>query len=124
MPGTRSFYINEQGDLEFDGLGRLKTVEGSEAVAQRLRVELSTRQGEWFLNTLFGVPWLDIFGKQWSEARVRKEILRVLNNDAAVDEVIELTIGPLDREQRYLPIAFTVRLDSGALLSSELEVQA
>lgn len=121
----RSFYINpETRDLEFDNQGRLRMVETDEqhtAERQRLRLRLGTRTGEWFLDILLGVPWLDLVEKNVPRERIRTEVLRALHRDDQVERVEFLTIGELTAD-RTLPIEFTVRLKSGGELSDTVEV--
>lgn len=125
MSGLRSFYINPNTrDLEFDHLRRLKMVESDAektAERQRLRLRLGTRAGEWFLDILLGVPWLDLVEKGVPRERIRAEILRALHRDDQVERVELLTIGDL-KADRTLPIEFTVRLKSGDELADAVEV--
>ena len=125
MSGLRSFYINpETRDLEFDHLGRLKMVESDAAQTaerQRLRLRLGTRAGEWFLDVLLGVPWLELVEKGVPRERIRAEILKALHSDEQVERVESLTIGELTPD-RTLPIEFVVRLRSGQQLADRVEV--
>lgn len=53
-------------DLFFRDDGSLAIVTGAEAVGQHVRQRIKTFQGEWFLDTRVGVPWLDqIFAKAY-----------------------------------------------------------
>jgi len=121
----RSFYINpETRDLEFDRLGRLKMVESDAeqtAERQRLRLRLGTRAGEWFLDVLLGVPWLELVEKGVPRELIRAEVLRAIQRDEQVERVESLTIGPLGPE-RTLPIEFVVRLKGGQELADRVEV--
>jgi len=125
MSGLRSFYINpETRDLEFDHLGRLKMVESDAeqtAERQRLRLRLGTRTGEWFLDILLGVPWLELVEKGVPRERIRAEILLAISRDEQVERVESLTIGQLTAD-RTLPIEFTARLTTGEVLSERVEV--
>lgn len=67
-------------DLHLDASGNLALVRDAEAVAQHARQRLMTFEGEWFLDTTAGVPWLaDLFGKAFdtalAEAVVKAELL-------------------------------------------------
>src|SRR5690606_30226512 len=121
----RSFYIDpETRDLEFDRLGRLKMVESDveqTAERQRLRLRLGTRAGEWFLDVLLGVPWLELVEKGVRRERIRAEVLRALHRDEQVERVESLTIGELAPD-RTLPIEFVARLRSGQQLADRVEV--
>ena len=70
----------ETGDIGLDADGNLSMVTGAHAVGQHVRQRLGFFQGEWFLDTTAGVPWLDdILGRRYSpalaEAVVKAEIL-------------------------------------------------
>ena len=125
MSGLRSFYINpDTRDIEFDARGRLRMVESDEhltAERQRLRLRLGTRAGEWFLDVLLGVPWLELVEKGVSRERIRAEVLRALHRDEQVERVESLTIGELTPD-RTLLLEFVVRLRSGQQLADRVEV--
>lgn len=60
--------------------GQLAVVRGAEAVGQHVRQRLKTFAGEWFLDTVAGVPWLrEVLGRQYdpalAEAVIKAEIL-------------------------------------------------
>lgn len=117
-----SFRIDPHSrDLEFDGTQRLRMVDGLDARKQRIRLRLGTHTKEWFLDTLLGVPWLELVEKGTSEARIRAEVIKALLNDDEVEQVDELRIGKLGSE-RILPIEFVARLRSGEQLADRVEV--
>ena len=67
-------------DLFMDGTNNLAMVFDAEAVGQHVRQRVMTFEGEWFLDTLAGLPWIaQIFGKSYdpalAEAVVKAEIL-------------------------------------------------
>jgi hypothetical protein len=73
--------LNSDGDLDTSTLD-LKLIDGAERVRQQLEIKLQLWQGEWFLDTEFGTPYLQsILGKQLTLsgalAAIRKSILEV-----------------------------------------------
>jgi hypothetical protein len=46
-------------DLAFKNNGDLILIDGQERIAQEIKVLLLTFLGEWFLNTDFGIPYLE-----------------------------------------------------------------
>ena len=63
--------------------GNLATVADALAVGQHVRQRLKTFEGEWFLDTSAGVPWLDeVLGRQpdtvIAEALIKAEILETV----------------------------------------------
>jgi len=105
-----SLKLDKEGDLVFDEHHNIEMVEGLEEVKQRLRLTLGTNHGEWFLNLRFGVPWINMLSEGEPAERFRKEILKVLNSDPAIDEVESIDIN-LDRQNRKLEIEFVVIAD-------------
>ena len=117
-----SFLIDpDTRDLAFDSKQRLRMVDGLDARKQRIRLRLGTHTQEWFLDTLLGVPWMELVEKGTPNARIRAEITKALLKDGEVERVEELTIGELSPD-RALLIEFTVRLRSGEQLTDRVEV--
>lgn len=57
----------DTNDLFFEA-GSLAVVTEAKAVAQHARQRLMTHEGEWFLDTRVGVPWLsDILGRAYDQ---------------------------------------------------------
>lgn len=115
-----TFYINSQGDIEFDKLNRIKMVSGNDEVRQNIEIELSSGEGEWFLNELYGVPWLDLLIKNYSEKMIRNELEKVIQQygDATITE-FEMT--KTDGEQRSYDINFEANID-GETIPVNVEV--
>lgn len=94
-------------DLHLDGDGNLAICRNTEAVGQHARQRVMTYEGEWFLDTSAGVPWLQqILGKKpdvvqtLAEAVIKTEIMET----AGVIGIDGLTLS-YDRYVRKL--AFT-----------------
>jgi len=90
-------------DLHFEG-NNLVFAYDAEAVGQHVRQRLMTFQGEWFLDTSAGVPWLaQIMGKEYdpalAEAVVKAEVL----DTHAVVEITSFSVG-FNRALRNLEI--------------------
>jgi len=80
-------------DLHFSG-NSLVLVRDAAAVGQHVRQRLKTFEGEWFLDTTAGVPWLDqILGRRYdpalAEAVVKAEIL----DTRFVTEITSFSVG-------------------------------
>lgn len=94
----------ETNDLYLDNRNNLAVVRKAQAVGQHVRQRLMTYQGEWFLDTTAGVPWLaQIMGKEYdpalAEAVVKAEIL----DTHAVTEITSFSVG-FNRGTRDLQI--------------------
>ena len=69
IPRTGLAIDQASNDLYLAADGNLALVNDTLAVGQHVRQRLSTFEGEWFLDTTAGVPWLDeILGKAYDPA--------------------------------------------------------
>lgn len=71
-PATNDLFLRADGGLAI--------VTRAEAVGQHVRQRLKTFEGEWFLDTEAGLPWMDrLLGKRYNpalaEALVKAEII-------------------------------------------------
>lgn len=89
-------------------------LEGAPRVAQAIGIRLRTFQGEWFLDTGHGVPYLDrVFGKQRPElieAILRAQILSV----QGVRRITAFSLN-LDPGTRIARIDFIAETDEGTV---------
>ena len=94
--------IYENGDLKL-------TLNQSESLAQRLKVKLSTFQGEWFLNDQLGLPYYQrIFTKGVSKATVDTIYLRAISSEPEVIQVLDFD-SSMDNANRIYSLSFKVR---------------
>lgn len=79
-PARVGLALNEAtNDLFVAADGSLAVVRDAEAVAQHARQRLLTYFGEWFLDTLAGVPWISqIFAKRYDPALAEAVVKGVL----------------------------------------------
>jgi hypothetical protein len=113
----KSIYLNDSGDFEFDSMNEVKMIEGIDEIKQRLKISLITEMKEWFLNLDFGVPWLKMLGEGDPPEEFRKEVLKVLNADPAVDKINSVKTE-FDRANRSLEIDFIVKVGENAIAES------
>ncbi len=108
------------GDLALTSTGDLATVDGLDAVTQRLRFALQHFKGEWTLDEAFGVPWFqDVLKKNPNPVVI----------DAVLKQVILATPGVLalesldldwDRARRRLTVRFSALTTSGRVKGLEV----
>ncbi len=102
------------GDLST--AGGLSLVEGVAAVAQRLRGRLGLGQGEWFADTLAGIPWVqEILGQRGAEG-VAEAILRAAITTCPGVAALERFTFALDRATRHATVTFRARTVDGETL--------
>lgn len=91
----------------------LHLVESTDATAQRLKVKLKIFLGEYFLNTLFGLPYYEqVFKKNPDLAAVEAQIKAAIKNTYDVKEILSFSME-LDNAARSLYVNFAVRTLSG-----------
>lgn len=100
-------------DLRIARNGDLLLQDGADRVAQQVKVTLLTFLGEWFLDTSFGVPYLeDIMVKnpKWGaiNAILRARIIDV----PGVTRVTQLDLD-FDRRERALTVVFSANTPYG-----------
>lgn len=92
------------------------------AIAQELRIALWLHRGEWFLNVLVGVPYLDqVFVKNPALGALHVLFTRAILSVPGVLEINELTLD-FDNSSRLLSIAFDVRTQNGGIIEDRLAV--
>jgi len=106
------FALNANGDLDLSQ-GGLALIDGSARVAQQVQLKLRLWQGEWFLDTSFGTPYLQsILGKgltlSGALAALRRSVLEV-------DGVTAITSLSYDYQasQRSLLVALVLQTEEG-----------
>ena len=113
----KSIYLNDNGDFEFDSMNEIKVIDEIEEIKQHLKISLITEMKEWFLDLNFGVPWLKMLGEGDPPEAFRKEVLKVLNADPAVDKINSVKTE-FDRDDRSLDIDFIVQVGENAIAES------
>jgi hypothetical protein len=106
------FALNANGDLDLSQ-GGLALIDGAGRIAQQVGLKLRLWQGEWFLDTSFGTPYLQsILGKSLTLsgalAALRKSVLEV-------DGVTAITAMTYDYQasQRSLSLDMSLQTDEG-----------
>lgn len=106
-------------DLLFDEHNNIAMVDGTDEELQALELRLKTNQGEWFLDTLFGLAYSTVLDKQYDEDDIRAAVTQTLEQEERVSEVLEVRLDR-ERAKRHLNIYFKVQMTSGQVLESEV----
>lgn len=106
-------------DLAITQNGLTLHSDNSRIVAQRLKMTLLMRLGEWFANTGVGVPYL-----QFSRYKNNKDFADTVlaSKIIEVEGVEELVSFSSELQNRNLVVTFTVRTSGGEILDLTLEV--
>lgn len=84
------------------------TTTTTEMCVQTLGVTLNTFQGEWFMNTQFGIPYLqEIIGVARKKDTVDKIFLAAISDNNYVDSIDSYT-SSFDRDERYYTMTVNV----------------
>ena len=82
-------------------------------VIQRLYIRLRTFLGEWFLNTTYGVPWLEqVLGQKGPKSRVDIVIQSQILAEDGVQQITEFS-STLDVLTRNYSCSFRVQVGTG-----------
>ena len=111
----RALKLTNDGDIDFTN-GQFSIVEGEEEIRQNIEIRLSTRQGEWFLDTNFGLDHNDILGKVFNEDQVRNAIIRSLRQEPRVIEIDFVNVT-IDAENRNTTVSFRFTTTEGTVES-------
>ena len=112
-------------DLKLDVNNDLLLVSGdltltttkTEIAAQTLGITLKTYRGEWFLNSDFGVPYLqEIIGVAKKKEVVDRIFLSEIANNIYVDNINSYT-SYYDRDERYYNMTVTVTVGADTVTS-------
>ena len=93
----------------------------TEVVAQRVKIALLTKQGEWFVNLLEGIPYYtEFFRNKNNKSYIDQYMINYINNiqDVTTIQDYTSTIG----NDRVLRISVTIITDDGDITSVSLEV--
>lgn len=86
-----------------------------DSATQRIVIRLRTFLGEWFINTSYGVPWLErVLGHKVNRSSVDIVIQESILQDDLVSQVVEFT-SSLDEQTRKYKCQFRVRVIDGTL---------
>lgn len=106
------------GDLRFDR-GQLVILEGSEAVAQRIKVHLRTLLGEWVFDTSIGVPWFQQILTGTADAALVSEVISdELSAIEGVQRVDAVGVA-IDRSTRVVTVTIRATAETGESLVVE-----
>lgn len=96
------FKLNSSGDIDIDSSGKIQLLNTvQEDVRQRLDIQHNTWQGEWFLDTSFGVPYRQqILGKGLSKDEIDALYVSIINADEDVINIKSFfsRYNPVERE--------------------------
>lgn len=90
-----SIKLDRNCDIVFDANGVCEVVSDNEDIIQAIRVELEQNKGQWALNKLYGMPYLNstntgLLQVKNSEQKIRNELVKLINkyNVDSIESII------------------------------------
>jgi hypothetical protein len=109
----------ETHDLKIENFD-LKIVEAAEAISQNLKVRLEFFQGEYFLNTVTGLPlYQDIYVKNPNLGNIDAIIKTHIADTPGVNNILAYE-STFNRQARRLTVNFTVDTAFGSITQEEI----
>lgn len=108
--------LNVTGDMLFVNGECPVVTYPADRVAQRLAIRLRTIEGEWFLDTSYGVPWFNILGQKINLSQADHILQREVLSVRGVGEITSWS-SEITTSRHYIA-RFTVRTSRGDLTES------
>jgi hypothetical protein len=107
--------LSDDHDLDLDLLGRASLTDGAERIGQQIKITLLAFLGEWFLDTSFGVPYIESVQIKSPDRASIESIFRARILDVpGVQRVRRLELQ-IERQLRILRVVFDADTDAGRL---------
>lgn len=101
--------LDSNGDIKVEGNSLYVTEEGTDSIAQRLRIRLRFFFREWILDRSQGTKWFElVLKKNVDKYTADQEIRRIVLETAEVKS-IESWESSIDSGRRTYDVTFTVR---------------
>ena len=115
--------VTTQNDLAIINNNLALTVNNSDAeIEQRLRENLQTFLGEWFLNVTIGVPYLElVFVKGVAPILIESAFKDVITGTPGVLGLTEFSPVLLDTATRQITVNFAVRTENNSIIEIGFE---
>ncbi len=103
--------------------GSSKIINGNDEALQYINNLMEFTLNEFFIEPLEGVDWFGIVEpKDTSRLFIRNEIIKALNNDNRVTNILSVTIDSINNQTRNTEISFKIQMDSGIFLDETLQI--
>jgi phage baseplate assembly protein W len=110
--------IDSNGDLVMKN-GEIQMIEGDQELAQSVESILKTRQGEFFMNTEFGLNRNNLLGKQADQDAAHDDIVEAIAQEERIATVDDIAFAD-DRSSRSRTVSLSMtKADDGETISLE-----
>lgn len=105
--------LADSGEIDLSG-GKMSLVTGADAVGQKLKLKLSSFQGDWFLDLIFGLPyWGVIIRHGVNEGDLAQIYGNAIITTRGVVAVDELQLALPNSQTRSLGVSTKVTTSTG-----------
>lgn len=101
-------FLIEENDLKIEN-GDLVIIQDEDVILQEINRVLSTRKGEWFLNSKLGMDYSELEKKQPDEELIKLYILEAIWQVDGVKEVLDLKLH-FNHIKRAFKVSFNIVL--------------
>jgi hypothetical protein len=110
---------DQNGDLAIID-NKMHLVEDNDEIQQRLKQNLKTFLGEWFLDTTLGIPYFQLIFQTHTPISIIEDIFKdeILKTKGIV-ELLEFSLKKYDKKTRKLTIDFKVKTLNGSIALRE-----
>lgn len=112
----RNIKINENGDIVFDVLGKMKFVTDNDLIIQSLNLRIKTPRGSLFYDDIYGHPQL--------KGKITKESITVFLQDtlSGDERVYDVEVIDFKRQGANLYVDAMIYLNSGEVIEGSLVI--
>lgn len=107
------------GDIEMNTLSQAVTLTARDAIEQKIVAAFSLWRGNWYLNPLRGVDWLNVFKKKYTNREVITILTTAILQLDAITRVVDIYLK-VDKKNRTSEITYIVLADGEKIFGSVL----
>lgn len=116
-PNIHDLYLNESGQLEWDGLDPTDSESVARDVAQSIRCAFLQRYGEWYLDQREGVRGL--IGKGITITRLKTVTREILGAVPGIRSVVSVDVPSYNTETREATITWNAVTETDQIVTSD-----
>lgn len=109
MSFKETFLLNVGGDIEFDGINRLKMISGSDKVVQDLKILFGTQRESNLLHPEFGLDHLTMVSRPTDQV-IKQQIIKALQDYQFLSDITDIDIV-FDKSNRYATVAVAMEIE-------------
>lgn len=105
--------LNPSGEIDLTN-GKATLVTGADAVGQKVKLKISSFQGDWFLNLLFGIAyWGSVFRHGVNEGDLTQIYAEAVTSTRGVASLNDLVIALPESGNRSMGVTIDITTTTG-----------